>query len=175
MTNGVRLFLTLFYQRRHLHRQSGIIIGLPCTLYCTVALSIHQKPKSFTPYVSISTAGSRNYKKISRNYERRSRKITTSGSPLSFIVHNNVAGWTSVKMERNRQILSCGSIDHQWNIIATQITLLAKCSNLENQLQPCFYPNESLANGELHWLLWAFGFQPWVAKCKTENWVWVNV
>ena len=30
----------------------------------------------------------------------------------------------------------CGSIDHQWNIVATKMTPLAKWSNLENQQSP---------------------------------------
>ena len=77
---------------------------------------------------------------------------------------------TSVKLEINWQILSLrfnrSSVKHRCDTI--------ECSNLENQLQHCFHPNQpSLANGELHWLLWAVGFQPRAkgpsAKCKTEN------
>ena len=33
------LFLTLFYQHRHLHRQSGVIIGLP-QVYCGVGKTV---------------------------------------------------------------------------------------------------------------------------------------
>ena len=35
----VRLFVTLFYQHRHSHRQSGIIIGLP-RVYCVVGKTV---------------------------------------------------------------------------------------------------------------------------------------